>query len=153
VPDAGVPRQWVLVAREAIKENEWASNAGYRTWELSGGVLRCDSCGRTMSMNYIPAKKRGYYRCTGRYNGGVENRCSVSRTVRAEEAEAEVWEFVRGILTDPARLVAGLEKMHENEARSFVGASAEEEEASWMKRISEVERKEERLIALRWKGT
>jgi site-specific DNA recombinase len=62
VPDAGIPKQWVLAAREAIKENEWSSNAGYRTWELSGGVLRCASCGRTMSVNYIAAKGRGYYR-------------------------------------------------------------------------------------------
>lgn len=112
VPDAGIPKEWVLVAREAIRENEWASNAGYRTWELSGGVLRCASCGRTMSVNYIPAKDRGYYRCTGRYNGGVENRCSASRNVRAEKAEAEIWEFVRSVLTDPACLVAGLERMH-----------------------------------------
>jgi len=112
VPDASIPKEWVLAAREAIRENEWASNAGYRTWELSGGVLRCASCGRTMSVNYIAAKDRGYYRCTGRYNGGVENRCSASRTVRAEKAEAEIWEFVRSVLTDPALLVAGLENMH-----------------------------------------
>jgi hypothetical protein len=59
-----------------------------------------------------------------------------------------VWEFVRGIFTDPARLAAGLEKMQENEART-VGVSAEEEETSWLKRLSEIERKEERLLDLR----
>jgi hypothetical protein len=63
-----------------------------------------------------------------------------------------VWEFVRAVLTDPARLTAGLEKMHENEARSPGGASPEEEEASWLKRISEIERKEERLLDLRLEG-
>ena len=152
VPDAGIPKGWVLAAREAIGENEWASNAGYRAWELSGGVMRCASCGRAMTVNYVPTRERGYYRCSGRYNGGVENRCSVTRTVRAEEAEAEVWEFVRSVLTDPARLVAGLEKMHENEARPVAGASAEEEEASWLNRISEIERKEERLLDLRLEG-
>ena len=149
VPDAGIPKEWVFAAREAIKENEWASNAGYRTGELSGGVLRCAACGRTMSVNYIRAKDRGYYRCTGRYNGGIENRCSMSRTVRAEEAEAQVWEFVYGILTDPARLAGGLEKMQDDEAAD---ASAEEEEASWLKRISEIGRKEERLLDLRLEG-
>ncbi len=46
-------------------------------------------------------------------------------------------------------MVAGLEKMHENEARPVAGASAEEEEASWLKRLSEIERKEERLLDLR----
>ena len=152
VSDAGVPKEWVLAAREAIRENEWSSNAGYRTWELSGGVLRCASCGRTMSVNYIAAKDRGYYCCTGRYNGGVENRCSASRTVRAEKAEVEVWEFVRRVLTDSARLAAGLENMQENEARSLDGASTEEEEASWLNRISEIGRKEERLLDLRLEG-
>ncbi len=103
-------------------------------------------------MNYIAAKDRGYYRCTGRYNGGVENRCSASRTVRAEKAEAEIWEFVRSVLTDPALLVAGLEKMHKNEARPVAGASGEEEVASWLNRISEIERKEERLLDLCLEG-
>jgi hypothetical protein len=102
-----------------------------------------------MSVNYIPAKDRGYYRCTGRYNGGIENRCPMSRTVRAEEAEAQVWEFVYGILTNPARLKAGLEKMQDNQATN---APTEEEEASWLKRISEIERKEERLLNLHLEG-
>ena len=56
-----------------------------------------------------------------------------------------------GILTDPERLAAGLEKMQENEARTG-GAAAEEEEASWLKRLPEIERKEERLLDLRLEG-
>ena len=40
VPDADIPREWVLAAREAIKDNEWSSNAGERVWELTGGVMR-----------------------------------------------------------------------------------------------------------------
>lgn len=107
VADAGVPKEWILAAREAIRENEGAYNAGRRTWEHSADVLRCTACGRSMSVNYVPAKDRGYYRCSGRYNGGVENRSSMSRTIRAEVAEAEVWEFVYGALTDPALLAPG----------------------------------------------
>ena len=79
-------------------------------------------------------------------------RRAANRHIRAERVEAEVWEFVRAVLTDPARLTAGLEKMHENEARSSGGASPDEEEGSWLKRISEVERKEERLLDLRLEG-
>jgi len=41
VPDSGIPREWVLAAREAIKNNEKVSNCGRRFWELTGGVLRC----------------------------------------------------------------------------------------------------------------
>jgi hypothetical protein len=42
VPDPGIPREWVLAAREAIKDNERVSR---RFWELTGGVLRCAACG------------------------------------------------------------------------------------------------------------
>jgi site-specific DNA recombinase len=101
VPDAGIPKEWVFAAREAIKDNAWSSTAGDKAWELSAGVIRCADCGRAMSVNYIRAKGRGYYRCTGRYNGGIENRSSRGHTVRAEEAEARIWEFVREILMNP----------------------------------------------------
>jgi hypothetical protein len=40
VPDAGIPKEWVFGAREAIKDNEWISSAGDRVWELTGGVMR-----------------------------------------------------------------------------------------------------------------
>jgi hypothetical protein len=56
---------------------------------------------------------------------------------------------VRGILTDPSRLAVGLEKMQDNEASS---ASAEDEEASWVKRIFKIERKQERLLDLHLEG-
>jgi hypothetical protein len=57
-----------------------------------------------MSVYYIPARGRGHYRCIGRYNGGTVNQCSASRTAGTEEAKAQVWEFVYGIFTYPARL-------------------------------------------------
>ncbi|HVF02289.1 MAG TPA: zinc ribbon domain-containing protein [Rubrobacteraceae bacterium] len=101
-----------------------------------------------MGTNAVVARNRFYYRCAGRYNGGLAA-CSASRYIQAEKAEAEVWGFVRDILTDPSRLTVGLEKMQENEASS---ASAEDEEASWLKRISKLERKEERLLELRLEG-
>ena len=47
---------------------------------------------------------------------------------------------MQDILTYSSRLAAGLEKMQEGE------------EASWLKRVSEVERKEERLLELRLEG-
>jgi site-specific DNA recombinase len=148
VPDTGIPKEWVFGAREAIKDNEWISSAGGRVWGLTGGVIRCAECGRAMRMNYVGAKRRGYYRCTGRYNGGVENRCSMSHTVRAEEADKRVWEFVSEILTNPHRLTRGLEKMLENERQPSAG----EDEASWLKRIAEIDLKQERLLDLHLDG-
>ncbi len=101
-----------------------------------------------MSVNYIPARGRGYYRCIGRYNGGIETRCSMSRTVRAEEAEKQVWEFVYGILTEPACLTRGLDKMLENERQLPTKA----DEASWLGKISSIDRKQERLLNLHLEG-
>jgi Recombinase zinc beta ribbon domain len=114
----------------------------------SGRVIRCAECGRAMSVNYIRAKDRGYYRCTGRYNGGLENACSISRTVRAEEVGARVWDFVSEILTDPSNLARGLERMIKNER----APSAVEDEAPWLRRIAEIDLKQGRLLDLRLDG-
>jgi hypothetical protein len=148
VPDAGIPKEWVLAAREAIKDNVWSSSAGDRVWELTGGILRCAECGRALSVNYIRAKDRGYYRCAARYNGGLENACSMSRTMRAEVVGARVWEFVREILTNPSNLARGLERRIEHER----APSTAEDEALWHKRIAEIDLKQERLLDLRLDG-
>ena len=57
IPDAGVPREWVEAAREAIKHNRRASNAGRRFWELSGGIMRCGACGYAMTTHTTTPKK------------------------------------------------------------------------------------------------
>src|SRR3712207_7410457 len=49
VPDAGIPRELVDAAREAVKDNRRPSRAGNRFWQLSGGLLRCGACDRSMA--------------------------------------------------------------------------------------------------------
>ena len=68
--------------------------------------------------------------------------------LRAEEADKRVWEFVSEILTNPHRLTRGLEKMLENERQPSAG----EDEASWLKRIAEIDLKQERLLDLHLDG-
>ena len=68
--------------------------------------------------------------------------------LRADKAEEKVWKFVSEVLTDPARLAHGLEKMLENERQPSSG----EDEAAWLKRISEVDGKQERLLNLHLDG-
>jgi site-specific DNA recombinase len=148
VPDADIPKEWILAARNAIEANEWVSNAGHRVWELTEGVIRCAECGRAMSTNYIASRNRAYYRCTGHYNGGIEKRCSMNHALRADKAEEKVWKFVSEVLTNPSRLARGIERMSENERQPLSG----EDEASWLKRISEVDRKQERLLNLHLDG-
>ena len=149
VPDSGIPKEWVLAARKAIEENEWVSNAGHRVWELTGGVIRCAECGRAMSTNYIASRNRAYYRCTGHYNGGIEKKCPMNRALRADKAEEKVWKFVSKVLKDPSHLARGLERMLENERQPSSG----EDEAFWLKRMSEVDGKQERLLNLHWTET
>ncbi|HVF01223.1 MAG TPA: recombinase family protein [Rubrobacteraceae bacterium] len=69
VPDPGIPREWVDAAREAIKDNRRPSSTGRRFWELSGGILYCGGCGRSMATTAIRRKGGSsdsfhyYYRC------------------------------------------------------------------------------------------
>ena len=150
VPDPGIPREWVLAARNAIKDNERVSNCGRRFWELTGGVLRCAACGGAMATNYITPRQTGYYRCVRRYRLG-EHACSQGKNIRAEETEAAVWGFVSQILKDPERLRRGIDEMLDRE-RALTSRSPSNDEESWLKKLSELEAQEERLLDLYLEG-
>ena len=146
VADAGIPKEWVLGAREAIKDNERVSNCGRRFWQLTGGVLRCEACGGAMATNFITTRGTGYYRCGRRYRLG-RGSCRQGKNFRAEDAEALVWEFASGILKDPARLKRGLDEMLEQEKKLASRRPAEEEE-NWLRELAELDAREERLLDL-----
>jgi len=150
VPDPGIPREWVLAARDAIKDNEKISNCGRRFWELTGGVFRCAACGSAMATNFITPRKTGYYRCGRRYRVG-EYACSQGKNIRAEETEAAVWDFVSGILKDPERLRRGIDEMLDRE-RALTSRSPGDDEESWLKKLSELVAQEERLLDLYLEG-
>ena len=147
VPDAGIPREWVIAARERVGKNRRTSNAGRREWELSGGVLRCAECGRAMTAHTCPKPSRGrtyfYYRCSaGAYRYGAEV-CGAVKHHRAEELEARVWETISGLLKDPERLRTGLDAMIEQEREGAHGDSEAETEL-WLDKLAEVDRKRAR---------
>jgi site-specific DNA recombinase len=138
VPDAGIPREWVDRAREAVRENRRPSSAGLRFWELSGGVMRCGSCGRAMQTTSIPSKAGNvhhYYRCPRRVRDGKAG-CDNARNRRADKVEPEVWEMVSGLLKDPERLRVGLEAMIERK-RARLREDPEREAAAWLKKLEE----------------
>jgi hypothetical protein len=58
------------------------------------------------------------------------------RVLRAEHVEADVWEFVSGLLKDPWRLRAGYERMIENERNARRGVP-EKEERVWAEKVAE----------------
>jgi len=150
VPDPGIPQEWVLAARKIIEKNEKVSNCGRRFWELTGGILRCAACGGAMATNFIKPRQIGYYRCGKRYRLG-KHACSQGKNFRAEETETTGWEFVSGILKNPQRLRRGLDEMLDRERASASQGPGEEEEV-WLKKLSEHEVQEERLLDLYLEG-
>jgi translation initiation factor 2 beta subunit (eIF-2beta)/eIF-5 len=116
--------------------------AALRFWELSGGILRCGGCGRAFSSAPVSSKgypRRYYYRCPNRAVNGLEA-CRMRTNYRAEKIEAQVWETVSGILTDPEQLRADLEEMIDRERESNRRGDPELEKKSWMDKLAETDR-------------
>jgi site-specific DNA recombinase len=145
VPDSGIPREWVDAAREAISDNQRPSSNGRRFWELSGRVLFCGGCGRSMTT----AAVRGnggrserlyfYYRCHSRHNEG-SSASEQAKSYRAEEVEAQVWEAISRLFTDSERLRADLERMIDLEREGMRG-DPESEAKAWCDKLAEADRK------------
>jgi site-specific DNA recombinase len=142
VPDAGIPREWVDAAREAISDNVKFSHAGGRFWELSG-LMKCSGCGCGMLGNSPTNGSRNkvhhYYRCRTRHLEG-KGACSMSKNIRADEAEHAVWSFVTSLLLNPEALREGIDEMIERERGGNHG-NPEEEVAVWLDRLADVEHK------------
>jgi site-specific DNA recombinase len=147
VPDSGIPYRWVDAAREAIKHNHRPSSAGRRFWELSGGILRCGCCGcimKTTSVRGYGKNMYFYYRCPRRLRLSKEA-CPNSKNQRADRAELGVWGLVSGLLSDPDKLRADLERMIEQE-RNNLRSGPEEAAEIWAKRLKAcAEQREKRL--------
>ena len=142
VPDAGIPWEVVEAARQSLKDNaRKPSKATKRFWELSGGILCCGECGHTLRPN--SAHKKGgtqfhYYSCRSRYNTGPSRDCGNKKYLRAEQIEEQVWEFVRGLLRDPERLRAGINRLIEEE-RTDAKRDPERDAEFWSRKMTEVE--------------
>ena len=66
VPDSGIQRELIDLARAAIKDNVRYSQNNRRPWVLSGGVARCGECGSAMTTHTVWRRKskhvNHYYR-------------------------------------------------------------------------------------------
>jgi hypothetical protein len=142
VPDAGVPREVVEAAQESLKDNaRKPSKAAKRFWELSQGILRCGESGHTLRPNTAHKKSDSrfhYYSCRSRYNTGPSRDCGNRRYLRAEQIGEQVWGFVSGLLRDPERIRAGLDRLIEEE-RTNAGRDPERDTEFWSKKMTEVE--------------
>jgi site-specific DNA recombinase len=156
VPDSGIPREWVDAARAAIAGYRSPSKLGGRFWELSGALMRCGECGRAMEPvdRYYKTKTgvKGaicYYRC--REGNRRKDTCSNRKSVRSDHAHAAVWDLISGLLTDPARLRAGLDAMVEEQRESLRG-DPDQEARAWLERLAALDRKRDGYLDLAAEG-
>jgi len=88
-----------------------------RLWELRG-MVRC-SCGVLMGTHTVRAnaaktgKSYHYYFC--RVRRDYARHCE-QKMIRAEKLEADLWSLVSGLLKDPEKLAAGMDRLIEQEA-------------------------------------
>jgi hypothetical protein len=137
VPDAGIPRELVEAARHAVRDNR-TSISGEKFWELSGGVMYCGCCGRRMATHSTTyyRKRSGdrrrvyYYRCQQSIRH--KDACLHRKHYPALKLEADVWEWVADLLTDPERLRVGLERMIDEEQRGLRGDPTGRRRRGWI---------------------
>jgi site-specific DNA recombinase len=143
VPDSGVPRSLVDLARDRIKDNISPKKVASKFWELSGGIIHCGSCGRRLD-NQRTRKGVGdgyhhYYRCRTRHRYGPES-CSLRGMRRADEIEAQVWGAVSALMKDPEQLRSDLQRVIDHERRDIRGEPQRETKV-WLAKLAEVDRK------------
>jgi hypothetical protein len=95
-----------------------------------------------------------YYKCPNRRpRTGVLERCPGSRkSYKAEEVETLVWDFVSGLLKDPARLKVGLEKRVEEERLKGTRGDPDREAKAWLDKLTEAENERRGYLRLAAKG-
>jgi hypothetical protein len=144
VPDSGVPREWVEMAREAIKDNVKLSQNDNRPWELSGGLARCAECGWAMRAHTVGSgnspKKYHYYACSRAEINYAYSSCSNRKSHRADRLEPLVWNYVYGAMKNPEELRGDLDRMIELEKGGTRG-DPRGEARLWAEKLAEVERK------------
>jgi site-specific DNA recombinase len=142
VPDASIPRGVGEAARQSLEGNaRKPSGAAERFWELSGSILRCGECGHTLRPHTSRTRAGTllhYYSCRSRYNTGPKRDCANRKHLRAERIEQQVWGFVRGLLRDPERIRAGLDRLIEEE-RVEAGRDPERDAEFWSRKITEAD--------------
>jgi hypothetical protein len=152
VPGAGVPKEWVDRAREAIRSNVRSASAGRRVWELSGGVGYC-ACGRRLSThtNVGRAGRRPqfHYVCSHRRRHG-SGACEHARFHKAEEVEGRVRAFVYRLLHDPEALRRQVLRQLDLDRVSL--GRVEEEAGSLLEQIAEADRERDGYLRLAAKG-
>jgi site-specific DNA recombinase len=143
VPDPShLPGELVEQARAAMSAQR-AVERKYlaRDWELRGTV-RCGGCGVLMTTHTTydkgsDKKTYYYYKCRTRHDY-KRGHCR-QKNIRAEPLEAYVWEFVYGLLKEPERIRAGMERLIDQEHVGVRG-DPDKEARVWAEKLEECAR-------------
>ncbi len=138
---AHLPRDLVVTARATLAASKGTERKYLaREWELRG-LLRC-SCGGRMGTQ--TTKWKGgeityhYYNCNRRRQLRKMCECT-QKSLPAVEAEAWVWKLVSGLLKDPEKIQAGMNKLIAEEQSNRAG-DPEREARIWAETLAESER-------------
>jgi site-specific DNA recombinase len=144
VPDSGIPREWIDLAREATKDNVKCSRNNHRPWELSGGLARCGDCGWAMSTHTVWGRDKRwinyYYRCSQAQVNYAYKSCLHSKHHRVDRLEPMVWNYVSEVMKNPAGLRADLDRMIELQRRGTRG-DPDKGAKLWAEKLVEIDRK------------
>lgn len=161
IPSAGIPRELVVAAREAVRDNPApAFGGGGRDHELNGGIAVCGSCGRNLSTHVtgdMTGSRYWYYVCPARFprRGRADRPRCVNRTFHPADAlEESVVSYVDGeLLTDPEELSRHMDEAIARERARAGGTVAGDALAeSLSRRIIECEEEKDRLTRLYTRG-
>ena len=99
--------------------------------------MRC-SCGSTMGTHTTQphgGRVYHYYKCKRRSQLGRTGSCT-QKSLKVTEVEPEVWRFVSGLLRDPEKIRAGMEKLIDEE-QAIRRGDPERESKAWAEKLEE----------------
>jgi len=137
VPDAGIPPEWVLAARERIQANTRFQPSTDPRLKLRG-FIRCE-CGR--SMTSYQSRGNRYYVCWAHRQRGA---CENTRFHRTDHAEGTVERFVLGLIQDPETFRGRVEEQAEAMRRSL--RAGENTARALRKELDELDKREDNIL-------
>jgi site-specific DNA recombinase len=154
---SGLDRGVVDRARLNVESNKMPSKVGDRFWELSGGLLRCADCGRSMiafARRYRDRAVRNYYyRCDATRRNGDAAPCPNRNSHRAADLERRAWEIVAFADHDPrGEFVRQFEDAYAARKREL-GAGGSAKRAGLLKALEMLEVRRDNLYDMGADGT
>lgn len=111
-----IDRETFTQAQAQFTTNAALASRNRKREYLLAGHLTC-SCGRAMtgSAKVLPKRVTCYYECSSKHNmpGGVRKQYCAEGSIRADQVEQPVWDWLYGLIGDTDALRAGLKRLRE----------------------------------------